>query len=438
MESKPKLKRRFSSLFCGASSSNSPSQGEEYPQKEPTETSEVSHVNDEPSTSITESSSIFENGSSSETINATVENSFLENGPQNNQISREDSQVTKNKESVSQDSISSSSVSTPLIDPDHQNSINSSDSSENQHVPVNNSESSSVLVISEARPSSGSRILLSASEVHLDVVSISSNAAEISNREARRNNRRLFWDALSRHSFRRFQDSPTIVFTTGMSDDLGSNDRWLLDMTGDLRYDGLGHDFDFPGGGSIGFGFSGSRSRRRYERRRAMRSEMLERGTGESEDRDQSSFCASGLHPNGTCSCESYFMTEETTALASISRIVMLAEALFEVLDEIHRQPLSLSMLSLPAPESIVDSFPLKNHIKINASESGPTDAEQCYICLAEYEEGEKLRVLPCHHEYHMLCVDKWLKEINRVCPVCRCNVCGSDEQVSNTETRVR
>ncbi|GMN47651.1 hypothetical protein TIFTF001_016824 [Ficus carica] len=37
-----------------------------------------------------------------------------------------------------------------------------------------------------------------------------------------------------------------------------------------------------------------------------------------------------------------------------------------------------------------------------------------CYICLVEYEEGDRMRILPCHHEFHKTCVDKWLKEIHR------------------------
>lgn len=45
----------------------------------------------------------------------------------------------------------------------------------------------------------------------------------------------------------------------------------------------------------------------------------------------RTNICPSGLHPNGTCTCDSILMAEESSARASISRIVMLAEALFEV-----------------------------------------------------------------------------------------------------------
>lgn len=125
----------------------------------------------------------------------------------------------------------------------------------------------------------------------------------------------------------------------------------------------------------------------------------------------------------------------EDSGTRAISRIVMLAEALFEVLDEIHRQPvsLSLSMVSLPAPESVVDSFPIKSHKKGDKAEGG-VEPDQCYICLAEYEEGDRIRLLPCHHEYHMSCVDKWLKEIHGVCPLCRRDVRQGATESSNSE----
>ncbi|XP_062078257.1 uncharacterized protein LOC133782857 [Humulus lupulus] len=256
--------------------------------------------------------------------------------------------------------------------------------------------------------------------LQVDVVSISSNmlsnsSPNTSNREARRNSRRLFWDAFSRRSSRRHIDSPTILFSMDDSEDLGSHDRWLLGFSGDFFDDGNGTDS----------GYLGGRIPYSSERQRYSRSEALERLRGGLDDNGRrNTFCPSGLHPDGSCPCESLLMNEESTTRASISRIVMLAEALFEVLDEIHRQPvsLSLSMVSSPAPESVVDSFPLRIHSK-NDKAKGGDEVSECYICLAEYEEGDKVRVLPCHHEYHMSCVDKWLKEIHGVCPLCRGDV---------------
>lgn len=46
----------------------------------------------------------------------------------------------------------------------------------------------------------------------------------------------------------------------------------------------------------------------------------------------RSATCPTGIHADGPCSCETILMSRETGSRASISRIVMLAEALFEVI----------------------------------------------------------------------------------------------------------
>lgn len=45
-----------------------------------------------------------------------------------------------------------------------------------------------------------------------------------------------------------------------------------------------------------------------------------------------------------------------------------------------------------------------------------------CCICIANYENDDELRELPCSHLFHRECVDKWLK-INALCPLCKSEI---------------
>ncbi|KAJ7950110.1 RING-H2 finger protein [Quillaja saponaria] len=44
----------------------------------------------------------------------------------------------------------------------------------------------------------------------------------------------------------------------------------------------------------------------------------------------------------------------------------------------------------------------------------------ECPICLGEFEDGQKIRVLPkCNHGFHVKCIDPWLVS-HSSCPNCR------------------
>lgn len=49
-------------------------------------------------------------------------------------------------------------------------------------------------------------------------------------------------------------------------------------------------------------------------------------------------------------------------------------------------------------------------------------DYTQCSICLCEFEESDRVRVLPCTHVYHRNCIDKWFDESVK-CPVCNADI---------------
>lgn len=51
---------------------------------------------------------------------------------------------------------------------------------------------------------------------------------------------------------------------------------------------------------------------------------------------------------------------------------------------------------------------------------SGNLINESCSVCLAELEEGDLLRVLPCSHHFHQECIDHWLLHSSTACPACK------------------
>ncbi|KAL9698440.1 hypothetical protein quinque_001881 [Culex quinquefasciatus] len=69
----------------------------------------------------------------------------------------------------------------------------------------------------------------------------------------------------------------------------------------------------------------------------------------------------------------------------------------------------------LARPE--IDQLP---SYKFNA-ETHTGDQTSCVVCMCDFEARQVLRVLPCSHEFHAKCVDKWLRS-NRTCPICRGN----------------
>lgn len=84
--------------------------------------------------------------------------------------------------------------------------------------------------------------------------------------------------------------------------------------------------------------------------------------------------------------------------------------------------PLNLGPWHVPSKgldEGIINSIRVCKYKKGDGLVSG-TD---CPVCLGEFQEDEKLRLLPkCSHAFHVYCIDTWLTSHSN-CPLCRANV---------------
>jgi len=76
-----------------------------------------------------------------------------------------------------------------------------------------------------------------------------------------------------------------------------------------------------------------------------------------------------------------------------------------------------------------------KEELVLRVSQSG-FYSDECYICLNDYGQGEELRCLPCLHEFHTSCIDKWLGDVHRTCPLCREDICAEGKSSCVPDTK--
>lgn len=68
----------------------------------------------------------------------------------------------------------------------------------------------------------------------------------------------------------------------------------------------------------------------------------------------------------------------------------------------------------------IVPSSAGIDSVKVDMDKGSVNSISTCAICIEDYEKGDELRQLPCHHTFHVGCIDPWLTQKCSACPLCK------------------
>jgi Ring finger domain len=94
---------------------------------------------------------------------------------------------------------------------------------------------------------------------------------------------------------------------------------------------------------------------------------------------------------------------------------------------------------AMSADESLHEEQPPKTN---RTSSGGPssnftrTTCTTCSICIDEFVDGERLRLLPrCGHAFHTECILPWLSERQGCCPLCKMAVLATVDSEDEEES---
>ncbi|GLJ56189.1 hypothetical protein SUGI_1206500 [Cryptomeria japonica] len=104
--------------------------------------------------------------------------------------------------------------------------------------------------------------------------------------------------------------------------------------------------------------------------------------------------------------------------IAYVSLILVVTYAVFT--EKVRAEPPQAHRLRAP-PQTVDVDMPVFDYTRFKEElEDEDGSAEQCVICLANYDEAQwpALSLPTCRHNFHVECVGPWLRNHGR-CPIC-------------------
>ncbi|KAJ1378255.1 Zinc finger, RING-type [Sesbania bispinosa] len=111
--------------------------------------------------------------------------------------------------------------------------------------------------------------------------------------------------------------------------------------------------------------------------------------------------------------------------LNSIIRCALRCSNLVVMSDSTNNPP--ARVVNTGIKKKALKTFPT---VSYSAELNLPSLDSECVICLSEFTNGDKVRILPkCNHGFHVRCIDKWLSS-HSSCPKCRQCLIGTCQKI--------